>query len=129
VKPVLLDTHAFLWFVHDDPKLSLKAVDVLADMDTDAHISDVVIWEIAIKVSIEKLRLPTQFSSFILEHMRLNRIKRKVIGFPHLLAVSELPLHHRDPFDRMLIAQSLVDDIPILSADPALDRYGVERIW
>jgi PIN domain nuclease of toxin-antitoxin system len=125
---VLLDTHAFLWFVNDDPQLSLAAK-TLMESEVDLLLSVASLWEISIKVGIGKLDLPKPFDVFIPEQLELNEIELLQIELKHLTPLTSLPLHHRDPFDRLLISQSLVEELTILSADKIFDRYAVKRSW
>ena len=125
---VLLDTHAFLWFVNDDPQLSLAAK-TLMESEVDLLLSVASLWEISIKVGIGKLDLPKPFDVFIPEQLELNEIEVLPIELRHLAPLTSLPLHHRDPFDRLLISQSLVEELTILSADKIFDRYAVNRSW
>jgi PIN domain nuclease of toxin-antitoxin system len=125
---VLLDTHAFLWFVNDDPQLSLAAK-TLMESEVDLLLSVASLWEISIKVGIGKLDLPKLFDVFIPEQLELNEIELLPIELKHLTPLTSLPLHHRDPFDRLLISQSLVEELTILSADKIFDRYAVNRSW
>ena len=126
---LLLDTHAFLWFVTEDPKLSAAAQRMIAAGSNEPLLSAACVWEIVIKVSIGRLPIPGPLDSFIPEQLSTNRIALLPIELKHLLEIARLPLHHRDPFDRLLIAQAVVEGIPIVSADPAFDRYPIERIW
>jgi PIN domain nuclease of toxin-antitoxin system len=125
---VLLDTHAFLWFVNDDPQLSLAAK-TLMESEVDLLLSVASLWEISIKVGIGKLDLPKLFDVFIPEQLEINEIELLPIELKHLTPLTSLPLHHRDPFDRLLISQSLVEELTILSADKIFDRYAVNRSW
>jgi PIN domain nuclease of toxin-antitoxin system len=125
---VLLDTHAFLWFVNDDPQLSLAAK-TLMESEVDLLLSVASLWEIAVKVSIGKLDLPKSFDSFIPEQLQINEIEVLPIELRHLSMVASLPLYHRDPFDRLLISQSMVEELSIISTDKVFDRYGVNRSW
>lgn len=126
---VLLDTHAFLWFVTADPKLGIRAEEVIRDGANDARLSMASVWEMAIKVSIGRLPIPEPLDTFIPEQLRANRIGLLPIRLRHVYTVSRLPLHHRDPFDRILVAQALTGGTPIVSVDSELDRYGVHRLW
>ena len=126
---LLLDTHAFLWFVTEDPKLSAPAQRIIAAGSNEPLLSAACVWEIVIKVSIGRLPIPGPLDSFIPEHLSTNRIALLPIELRHLFELARLPLHHRDPFDRLLIAQAVVEGIPIVSADPAFDQYPIERIW
>ncbi len=124
----LLDTHTFLWFVNDDSQLSIDAKNLL-ESDVDLLLSVGSLWEIAIKVSIGKLSLPDSYDKFIPQQMALNDIEMLPLNLAHLEVVVTLPLHHRDPFDRLLIAQAMVENLPIVSADGMFDNYGVNREW
>jgi PIN domain nuclease of toxin-antitoxin system len=126
---VLLDTHSFLWFVTADPKLSAPAQRIFASGSNELLLSVACLWEIAIKVSIGRLPIPEPLDTFIPEQLRINRIGLLPIELRHTFEVTRLPLHHRDPFDRMLIAQALAEGLPIVSADPAFDNYSVQRLW
>lgn len=126
---VLLDTHAFLWFVLDDPKLSDLASSLISDPQNEVLVSPASFWEIAIKVSLEKYRLPEPFEEFIQRQSEQNDFSLLPITVAHTAAVSTLPFHHRDPFDRMLVAQSFTERVPLLSADTALDAYPIHRLW
>ena len=125
---VLLDTDAFLYFINNDAALSKKARNLL-ESEIDLLISSASLWEIAIKFSIGKLTLPDSFGNFIPSQIQRNDIEILPVTLPYLQKVSTLPFHHKDPFDRLIIAQSLVDNLPVTSSDPAFDSYGVERIW
>ena len=125
----LLDTHTFLWFWWDDPKLSDAAKEVIIDPNNRKLISTASRWEVAIKVSLKKLDLGGPFRGFIPQHMLRNNFESLSITDDHLAALIDLPFHHRDPFDRLLIAQARWDEMPIVSADEQLDAYGIERIW
>jgi PIN domain nuclease of toxin-antitoxin system len=125
---IIIDTHTFLWFINEQPELS-ATIKTLIESDTDVLLSVVSLWEIAVKVSIGKMTLPDAFERFIPEQLMINDIEILPIALPHLTLISALPFHHRDPFDRLLIAQSIVEDLPITSIDKAFDAYGVNRIW
>lgn len=125
----LLDTHAFLWFINGDSQLSVKARELIEDLSDPAVLSVASLWEIAIKVSSGKLSLVEPFDILIPQQMLLNRIRALDISLPHLTEVVQLPFHHRDPFDRLLIAQAIVERIPIVSRDTAFDAYGIRRLW
>jgi PIN domain nuclease of toxin-antitoxin system len=125
----LLDTHAFTWFVTDSPRLSLRVKQLIEDDYNEKIISVINIWEMAIKHSVGKLSFTVPFPQFIEEQMRLNNMDLLPIEISHINIVSTLALHHRDPFDRLLISQALVENIPILSIDVAFDDYLVQRLW
>ncbi len=126
---LLLDTHSFLWFVLDNPQLSSTAADTIEDVDNQSYLSIVSVWEMAIKVSIGKLSFPQPLDVFIPDQLQRNGIQLLPVRLPHALHVATLPFHHRDPFDRLLIAQGLVEPMPIVSADVMFDRYNVIRLW
>ena len=126
---VLLDTHAFLWFIEDSPKLSAAARSVIEDGLNTPLLSVASLWEMAIKISLGKLVLTEPFETMVPEQLDLNGIDQLGIDFEHVTRVSKLPFHHRDPFDRLLVAQALVEELPIVSADSSLDAYGVRRLW
>lgn len=125
---ILLDTHTFLWFINDSPELSSSAADLL-ESDVDLLLSTASLWEIAIKVSLNKLTLPDSYEQFIPQQITLNNIEILTITFDHLTVVSRLTFYHRDPFDRLLIAQSISENLQIVSVDTQFDRYGVSRKW
>jgi PIN domain nuclease of toxin-antitoxin system len=126
---LLLDTHSFLWFVTADPKLSAPAQRLIATGANEPLLSVACVWEIAIKVSIGRLPLPEPLHTFIPEQLRVNRIEVLPIELRHTFEVARLPLHHRDPLDRLLIAQVLVEGLPIVSADTVFDHYPIQRLW
>ena len=126
---VLLDTHAFLWWVDDAPMLSKKARTAIADPDNDCLLSLASCWEMAIKLSLRKLRLPGAIERFIPEQLAANAFRQLAIDFRHVARVATLPFHHRDPFDRLLAAQAIEERCSIVSADPIFRKYGVTRIW
>lgn len=126
---VLLDTHAFIWWVTNDSQLSDAARAYIADPDNDVFLSTASAWEIVIKVNIGKLILPEPPESYIPSRLASNQLESLPIQMNHVLQVSALPNHHRDPFDRILIAQSQVEQMPILTADNLIDQYSVNVIW
>ena len=126
---ILLDTHAFLWFVMDSPKISKRAVSLIESTENEIYLSVASVWEMAIKVSIGKLRIDERFEDFIMPELENNKFSLLNIEVQHLGRVVNLPFHHRDPFDRLLAAQSLMMNMPILSRDTAFDLYEVERLW
>ncbi len=126
---VLLDTQAFLWLGTDSPMLSKKAKKIFLDTQNDLYLSLASIWEMAIKSSLGKLTFHKSLETFILDKLQENNIQQLGIDFRHVTRVSQLPFHHRDPFDRLLASQALEEKMPILSADVAFDAYDVERLW
>lgn len=126
---LLLDTHSFLWFWWDDPQLSEPAKQAICDPTNRKLISTASCWEIAIKVSRKKLDLGVPYRGFIHQHMVRNNFELLQITDEHLAWLVDLPFHHKDPFDRLLVAQALYEQIPIVSVDPQFDAYRVTRIW
>lgn len=126
---VLLDTQSYIWFVKGDERLSNIARNALGESNVEKFISLGSVWEIAIKISIGKLKLTQDLSSFISKHQILNEIKILEINLSHFDKYIILPFHHRYPFYRLIISQALVEVIPIISSDNIFDRYGVNRIW
>jgi len=126
---ILLDTHAFLWWITDDQKLSSRAREVISDAENELFFSAASGWEISIKVQLGRLKLPEEPERFIPEQLRMNFIRSLPIQMRHALFVSTLPNHHRDPFDRMLVAQAQLEEMSVLSADLQMSRYQVELIW
>lgn len=126
---LLLDTHTVLWFVEDAPALSDRARAAIEDLDNTPTYSIVSVWEMAIKVGLGKLAvsrpLYPEFARLLQEH----GFEQLEISYRHASEAGRLPWHHRDPFDRLLIAQTLVENLPIVSVDPAFDHYAVTRIW
>jgi PIN domain nuclease of toxin-antitoxin system len=125
----LLDTHAFIWFVENDPQLSRTARLLIEDSTNELWLSIASVWEMAIKVNLKKLSLGMPFRQAIVLRTSQNNIQILSVALEHTFQVADFPLHHRDPFDRIIAAQSLVEILPLVSADPAFDPYGVHRIW
>ncbi|MCP4111321.1 MAG: type II toxin-antitoxin system VapC family toxin [Desulfobacteraceae bacterium] len=125
----LLDTQALLWFLLDDPRLSVKARESIVAEDGLIFVSPASLWEIAIKISIGKYALPEPFAAFWDRQLVSNDFTLLPISVSQTALVAGLPFHHRDPFDRLIIAQSLVEEIPVVSSDDMFDCYGVKRIW
>ena len=126
----LLDTSSFLWFVGGDRRLSAPASRLLRDVDSVIYLSIASVWELAIKSNLGRgLELPQAFPVFIDQTLERERFQLLNINISHLKRVADLPLIHRDPFDRLLIAQSLTENIPVITNDAAFDQYPIERIW
>jgi PIN domain nuclease of toxin-antitoxin system len=125
----LLDTHTLLWLVTDDPRLSDAARNTFLDTNNELLCSAVVGFEIAVKHSLGKLELAEPPRTFIDNRIRNNALTPFPVTIAHAVRVADLPYHHRDPFDRLLIAQALEEDIPLLSADEILSTYGIRRLW
>jgi PIN domain nuclease of toxin-antitoxin system len=126
---LLVDTHAMLWWLRDDPRLSRRARAVLADGDSELLWSIASSWEIAVKLSAGKLELDRPLERLFAELVSEQGVEVLPIGHEHCARVAGLPLHHRDPFDRMLVAQAQHERVPLLTADPKLGAYEVEVLW
>jgi PIN domain nuclease of toxin-antitoxin system len=126
---ILLDTHAFLFFVLNDPKLGPKAKAEIEDAGNAVLISPASYWEIAIKISVGEYLLNGSYEAFWNGAIHDNSILVRPIEVRHTSRLIALPYHHKDPFDRLLVAQALTEDMPLVSSDSMLDAYGVRRIW
>ena len=126
---LLLDTHVLLWFLLTPGKLSAAALAAIQQVENQVYISLVSAWEMSIKSGLGKLSLTQPIEPFILDQARRNRFDILPITLAHIAAVERLPHHHRDPFDRLLIAQSLVEDILFVSADSAIHAYPATFLW
>ena len=126
---IIVDTCSFLWFIENNPKLSSTALSLIEDKGNDILLSFASIWEMAIKHSIGKLIFTKAFDNFIREQLDINSIGISSINFDHIATVATLPLYHRDPFDRMIIAQAIVEGHPIISSDTVFDDYPIKRLW
>ncbi len=126
----LLDTHAFLWFLNEDIALSAKATAAIEDLSHTIYLSIASLWEIAIKVKIGKLELPQPFGVFMRRQLEINRrLRLLAISIDHLDITASIPLHHRDPFDRLLIGQALRENLTLITNDSKLSLYPVHRLW
>ena len=126
---LLLDTHTFNWYVTDNSRLSNQVLEFINDENNEILLSIASLWEIAIKQNLGKLSFNQPFEIFITQQLNLNDFRLLDIKINHIAVVATLPLHHRDPFDRILIAQALVENIFILSADKIFDAYPIRRVW
>lgn len=126
---LLLDTHTFLWFILDDPQLSDRANQLISDPNNTILISPATYWEIAIKISIGKYELPEPYDIFIEREMSNNHFLILPIIPRHTSILINLPFHHKDPFDRLLIAQAIAEKIPIISKDTQFGQYPIQQIW
>lgn len=124
----LLDTHSLLWFLLNDSRLSRAAHAQMSDPDNELFVSIASLWEISIKSSTGKMTLQQPFTTMFPQQLRENNMTLLPISVSHLAEVAQLPFH-RDPFDRLLTAQSLVEKLPIIGVDSAFDAYGVARLW
>jgi PIN domain nuclease of toxin-antitoxin system len=126
---LLLDTHAFLWFILDDPRLSLTARNLIGDAANEVEVSPASYWEIAIKIKLGKYALPQPYQQFVETQIEVNDFRILPIEPKHTALLTTMPLHHRDPFDRLIVAQAITEGTPIVGVDPELDAYGVKRLW
>jgi PIN domain nuclease of toxin-antitoxin system len=126
---LLLDTHAMYWYIEGAPQLSANARTLIQDASNEVLISPASYWEIAIKISIGKWQLNRPYEQFI--GLGLSQYGFQILPIlpTHTARLIGLPFHHRDPFDRLLVAQALAEDIPIIGNDSALDAYGITRLW
>jgi len=123
---LLLDTSSFLWFVAGSDRLSGKAREIIEDFDNELVLSVASLWEMAIKVSIGKLEMLREFDKFIPEKLEENEIDILHVSLDHLSEMMKLPFHHRDPFDRLIIAQSISENVPVIACDGIFKKYPVE---
>jgi len=126
---LLLDTHTLLWFVLGDAQLSAAARQLIEDATNPKFVSPATYWEIAIKISIGKYALNETYETFIDRAIRQNGFFILPIEPRHTALLINMPFHHRDPFDRLLIAQAIVEGLAIVSVDPVFDDYSVQRLW
>lgn len=126
---LLLDTHAFLWWIGDDPRLSDPARSAIGNGANEVFFSVVSAWEIAIKAGLGRVEVPQPLGDFVTEQVRVNGFEVLPVHMRHALAVSSLPDLHRDPFDRMLVAQGLQEGLTLVSGDPEIARYDTEVAW
>jgi len=126
---LLLDTHTLLWFVLGDAQLSAAARQFIEDATNPKFVSPATYWEIAIKISIGKYALNEPYETFIDRAIRQNGFFILPIEPRHTALLINMPFHHRDPFDRLIIAQAIVEGLAIVSADPVFDDYSVQRLW
>lgn len=122
----LLDTHVWLWMLTAPEKISQHARSVIEDGRSRLLLSAASSWEISIKYAIGRLPLPQPPKNYVPDRMRLSGVEGLSIEHSHALHLSHLEFHHRDPFDRMLVAQAQVERIPVITTDPVFDRYDVE---
>jgi PIN domain nuclease of toxin-antitoxin system len=126
---LLLDTHTFICYVTDNPKLSAHVKVLIEDENNEKLISIASIWEMAIKHSIGRLNFSLHFMEFVGQQLTVSNIGLLEINLQHIEVVASLPLHHRDPFDRLIIAQSMAQQIPLLRVDAIFDAYALARVW
>jgi PIN domain nuclease of toxin-antitoxin system len=126
---ILLDTHAFLWWIDEDRRLSARACELMEDGRNDLLFSVASGWEIAIKLGLGRIELPSPVDRFLSEQVTRNHMRVLPIELSHALRTADLPPLHRDPFDRLLVAQAQIEHLPILTADRQIAQYEVDAIW
>jgi PIN domain nuclease of toxin-antitoxin system len=126
---VLIDTHTFLWWNTEDPLLSIRAKEIIANGQNEVFLSAASVWEIVIKTAKGRLVLPEPPALYISRRMNLYRFRPLPIQISHAVHVYELPPYHNDPFDRMLIAQSRLESLPLVTNDEDIQRYELKTIW
>jgi len=124
---VLIDTHVFLWGIQDAAKVSIRVRELLPV--ADVWISVASLWEIIAKVQIGKLTLPTPVGDYLAEKLKMNGVSVLPLTLAHVRRLEGIPFHHRDPFDRILIAQSLEENLPLVTSDVAFTKYSLRIIW
>lgn len=125
---LLLDTHAFMWFVNGDPMLGENAKKSIESKDNSNFLSVASLWEIAIKVNIGKLTLSKPYHT-IKQQIEENYIEILPIAFDHTLQIVSMPIYHRDPFDRLIIAQAMAENMTVISKDANFEKYPIKIIW
>ena len=126
---LLLDTHMLLWFIAGSANLSADARSLIEDVSNEKFVSIVSIWETAIKVSIGKMFLSASFDVLFPHQLEVNGFELLPVKVAHTSFVTTLPFHHRDPFDRLLIAQSIEEKMTLVSVDKVFDDYRITRLW
>ena len=126
---LLLDTHALLWFLSNDPQLSAPARQHIENPEHHKAVSAVSLWEIAIKLSLGKMTLPQPFAEVFPRQLEVNGFELLPVTCAHLNQILALPFHHHDPFDRLLIAQAMVDDMTIVTRDTEFPKYPAKLLW
>ena len=125
----LLDTHSFLWFIGGNDQLSSQARTLIEDEDNNRLLSVASLWEMAIKVSMGKLEVPLPITRLVRQHVTGNDIEMLSIEPEHLDQQRTMPFHHRDPFDRLILAQAIAEELPVISRDDAFSDYPVRVRW
>jgi len=126
---LLLDSHTFLWFVGGDASLASSARAAIEDELNDKFVSHATAWEVAIKISLGKLRLQVAYPELFPTALLTNGFRELPLNFQHFQTLLSLPLHHRDPFDRLLVAQAQTEGMTLVSRDPHFAAYGIPLIW
>jgi len=126
---LLLDTHTFIWIVSDSSKLSNKVATLFSSEENQVYLSSVNLWEIQIKTQLGKLKLDGTLSDIVSKQISENQLEPLSVNFDHVMQLDNLPIHHKDPFDRLLIAQAQSEELTLLSKDAVFEQYDVQVIW
>ena len=126
---LLLDTHVLLWWIEGDPRISDRSHALISDAGNTVSVSVASVWEIAIKAGLGQLEVPSNLHGYLRRQLARNEFKLLPVLFEHAVAVRDLPLHHRDPFDRLLIAQTRVERLHFVSGDARMKAYAIEVLW
>lgn len=126
---LLLDSHVLIWWASSSEKISKKVYNIINDTNNTLLFSLASVWEMQIKFQLGKLNLNSNLPTLIDNQQRVNNLQLLPIELNHIYALNNLPPHHKDPFDRLLIAQSIVEQIPIASIDEVFDSYPIQRLW
>jgi len=124
-----LDTHAFLWFVLDDQRISNEAKSIIENSKNEIYFSAASAWEIAIKIKLARLKIKGEFETFIIDQLSTNSFVPLSISISHSLYTHRLPQVHKDPFDRIIIAQSKLENLPLISKDREIRKYKIAMVW
>ena len=125
----LLDTHVFLWWITNNPKVSARARDFIRDPRNRISLSVVGAWEIVLKARVGRLSISGDVAKFVENHLQYYDFAVLELRLAHLIRFYHLPAHHRDPFDQLLVAQAQVENLPLLTGDAQIAKYDVEVIW
>lgn len=126
---LLLDTHTFIWFAIGAAQLSQTARTLIEDATNEKFVSIASVWEMAIKISLNKMTVHAPLETFVQNQLKINGFKLLPVKLEHAALIETMPFHHKDPFDRLLIAQADVEKMSIVSIDAAFDAYGAARLW
>lgn len=125
----LIDTHAFIWWAVEPAKLSAKVFGIFESPESNLFLSIASIWEMQIKIQLQKISLPLPLSELVLMQQQVNNLRILPIELRHIYMLENLPLHHRDPFDRIMIAQSALNNMVFVSRDPEFEKYPINVLW
>ena len=126
---LLLDTHTFIWWFSNSKRLSSNSYELIIDPENDLVLSLISIWEIQIKSQLGKLTLNAPLPEVIDRQRQINKLQLLSLELNHIYTLHQLAHHHRDPFDRLLIAQSIAEQLVLVSKDAVFDRYNIQRVW